>query len=294
MKPLLMTLSSEGELFQNICNDLDVTRLSINIHEFPDGETYLKIDGDLKNTSCIIFETLSQPNTKLLPLLFLSETLRDLGAKQVGLIAPYLAYMRQDKRFHPGEAVTSKYFSKLISSYFDWMITVDPHLHRIKRLQEIYSIPTTTIHATKNISNWIKVHVNHPILIGPDRESQQWVEQISHSIEAPFLILEKIRCGDQQVEVSLPQIEKYRDYTPVLVDDIISTANTMIATIKHLKQMHTKSPICIGIHGLFIGNAYENLIKAGAHTIISCNTIPHSTNQIDLSSDIIEKLKAYF
>lgn len=293
MKSLLFTLFSDGELFQNILNKLDVDRGLVIFHEFPDGETYLKIDMDLKNRTCVIFETLSHPNPKFLPLVFLAETLRDLGANQVGLIAPYLPYMRQDKRFHPGEAVSSKYFAQLISKYFDWMLTVDPHLHRIKDLQEIYTIPTTVIHATQNISDWIKPHIDCPILIGPDMESEQWIQQIAKASQAPFLILEKIRRGDRDVKISVPKIENYKGCTPVLIDDIISTAKTMIGAVEHLIELETLPPQCIGIHGIFAGNAYNDLLKVGAAKVITCNTIPHFSNQIDLSKTIVEKLKAY-
>ncbi|WP_164119514.1 ribose-phosphate pyrophosphokinase-like domain-containing protein, partial [Stenotrophomonas maltophilia] len=85
---------------------------------------------------------LAQPNEKILPLIFAAATARELGAARVGLVAPYLAYMRQDRRFNPGEAVTSRQMAHLVSGAFDWMVTVDPHLHRYSDLSEIYSIPT--------------------------------------------------------------------------------------------------------------------------------------------------------
>lgn len=74
--------------------------------------------------------TLNQPDTKLLPLYFLSQTAKELGGKSTAIVAPYLAYMRQDKRFQAGEGITSTYFAKLISSFADFLITIDPHLHR--------------------------------------------------------------------------------------------------------------------------------------------------------------------
>lgn len=293
MKPLLFTLFSDGSLLENISKKLDTNITPITLHQFPDEETYIKIDADLKNQDCVIFDSLDRPNNKLLPLIFLAETLRDLGARQVGLVAPYLSYMRQDKRFHPGEGITSKYFSNLLSNYFNWLITVDPHLHRVKSLTEIYSIPTTVVHAIDNISNWIKRHVDKPLLIGPDIESKQWVEQIANNIQVPCLILEKIRYSDHEVEISAPEIERYKTYTPILVDDIISTAKTMIETVKQLKKLNTQPPICIGIHAIFAANAYDELFKAGVSDIVTCNTIFHPSNKIDLADVILNELKHY-
>ena len=108
---------------------------------------------------------------------------------------------------------------------------------------------------------------------------------------APFTVLKKIRHGDHDVEVSVPDVEKYKDATPVLVDDIISTARTMIETVQHLKKAGMKAPICIGIHAVFSGNAYQDLLDSGVEKIITCNTIPHPTNEIDLSKTIAVEVK---
>lgn len=292
MKPLLFTLFSEGSLIQNISKKLSICVEPIVLREFPDGESYIKLAHDPKNRTCLLFDSLNYPNTKILPLLLLAATLRDLGANKIGLISPYLAYMRQDKRFQVGEAITSRYFAKLISEHFDWLITADPHLHRIQSLSEIYSIPTQAVHAIEAIGCWIKLNVAKPILIGPDMESKQWVESIANVVGVPFLILEKVRSGDYEVEVSLPAVDQYREYTPVLVDDIISTGKTMIETIKHLKKLRMQS-ICIGIHGIFAGDAYNDLLAAGASRIVTTNSITDKSNDIDLSKLIFEKVQIF-
>jgi ribose-phosphate pyrophosphokinase len=198
--------------------------------------------------------------------------------------------MRQDIQFHPGESITSRYFSKLISNYFDGLITIDPHLHRVHALSEIYSIPATALHATDCIGEWIRTNIPDGILIGPDTESSQWVSEIAHAINMPFTILDKIRYGDDRVDVSLPNIKHYQSYTPILVDDIISTAATMIETVHHLQLLRMKPPICIGVHALFSGQAYEALRHAGAASVITCNTIEHASNQIDVADMIVNAL----
>ena len=108
---------------------------------------------------------------------------------QVGLVAPYLAYMRQDRRFKPGEAVTSREVAQLLSGAFDWLVTVDPHLHRYTSLAEIYRIPTHVTHAAPLISQWIKANVPRALVIGPDSESEQWVSAVASEAGAPFTVL---------------------------------------------------------------------------------------------------------
>ena len=92
----------------------------VTSRRFPDGETYLRIDTDCAGKTVILVCTLERPDDKLLPLVFLADAVRELGAARVGLVAPYLAYLRQDRRFLPGEAVTSKTFAGLLSRYVDW------------------------------------------------------------------------------------------------------------------------------------------------------------------------------
>jgi len=226
-----------------------------------------------------------------LPLYFLSHTAKSLGAMCTCLVAPYLAYMRQDKVFNEGEGVTSGFFGKLISGFADSITTVDPHLHRISSLGEVYQIPNKVIHAADAISDWIKENIKNPVLIGPDSESEQWVSEVAKNAGAPFTVLQKVRHGDRDVEVSVPDVDTYKNATPILVDDIISTARTMIETVEHLKKAEMKPPICVGIHAVFSGNAYQDLLDSGVEKIVTCNTIPHPSNAIDLSDVLAKEVK---
>lgn len=258
----------------------------VEIHRFPDQECSVRIKAaDVTNT-CIVVHSLYHPDSVSIPLLFLSETLRDHGAERIILVAPYLAYMRQDKRFNEGEGVTAKYYSRLISQYFDGLITVDPHLHRIHSLEEVYSIPAYVIHAAPVVADWIRDNIEKPLLIGPDSESEQWVRDLAERINIPFVILEKVRRGDRDVEVSVPDIERWQDNKPVLFDDIISTGRTMIQTIHILKDSGLAAPVCIGVHGVFSDTAYADLSTAGAERIITTNSITHKSNAIDLTQSI--------
>ena len=171
----------------------------LTFREFPDQETYIKYDSDLTNRQIVIIACLDNPNVKFLPLVFALQTARELGASNIGLVVPYLPYMRQDKQFLSGEAVTSKYFSKMLSDSIDWLITIDPHLHRYHSLNEIYQTPTTVLHANELISNYIQQHVASPLIIGPDSESEQWVATIAKTLHAPYKVLEKVRHGDDIV-----------------------------------------------------------------------------------------------
>jgi ribose-phosphate pyrophosphokinase len=289
-KIVCFSLPGNEGITQTLANKMKAEKGKAIIHKFPDGETYIRILSDVKNKDAVLVCSLNDPDDKIVPIYFLTQTLRTLGAKKVCLVAPYLAYMRQDKIFNPGEGVTSVYFGKLISGFVDEIVTIDPHLHRIKSLSEIYFIPHTTIHVADQISNWIKKNIKNPVLIGPDKESKQWVSIVAKNAEAPFVVLNKVRYSDEVVKVSIPNIEQYKNATPVLVDDIISTGHTMIETVNHLKKEDMKPAICIGIHAIFAGNSYQELLDCGVAKIVTCNTIDHPSNAIDLTNILAKKI----
>ena len=262
----------------------------IETRRFPDGETYLRYDTSPERRSVALVCTLSRPDDKFLPLIFAAATARDLGATKVGLISPYLAYMRQDRRFKPGEAVTSRHFARLLSNAFDWLVTVDPHLHRYGSLGEIYTVPTRIVHAAPAISDWIRTNVINPLIIGPDSESEQWVAAVAEAVGAPYTVLDKVRHGDRDVEVTLKDSDRLAGRMPVLVDDIISSGRTMLQAVRLIATRSHAKPICIAPHGLFADNSDLLLTKAGARVVTS-NTIPHQTNAIDVGAALTEAVR---
>ena len=269
---------------------MNITIGNFVLRQFPDQETYIRLLTDVSEKEVIIIDTLYQPDAKFLTLYFLSKLLKDSGALKITLVTPYLSYMRQDKKFHDGEAITSEYFARLISTFADELITIDPHLHRRKSMSEIYTIPCKVLHAASLISDWIIKNIEMPLLVGPDIESEQWVAETAKQMKTPYIVLEKTRISDNEVKISMPKTEQYKNHTPVLIDDIISTARTMIVTVEHLKAAGMKPAVCIGVHGLFSGNAYDDLLNSGAGKVITCNTIPHISNEIDVSELIAGSL----
>lgn len=291
MKPLIFIFPGNEQIGTHIIQGLNGEKGEFVLRKFPDMETYIRITRPVQDREIIVVCTLHQPDDKFLSLFFLCNLLKDLKAKSVCLVIPYLPYMRQDKVFNPGEAVTSMYFARLLSSCADRLITIDPHLHRRKSMQEIYGIPCTVLHGAELISRWIKSNVPNAVLIGPDDESEQWVSAIAESAGVPYVVSEKIRYGDRDVKLVIPSLENYKNCIPVLVDDIISTAHTMIETVKHLKAAKMQAPLCVAVHGVFAERAYEDLLSAGAADILTTNSIPHATNKIDISPLVIDCLK---
>jgi len=282
--PVFVPLPANEAMASKLAPLLDGELFVPEMRAFPDGETYFRLDRDLHGRQVALVCTMDRPDTKFLSLLFAARTVSDLGAASVGLVAPYLAYMRQDRRFLPGEAITSKLFASFLSPHFDWLVTVDPHLHRIHRLGDVYDVPTRVLHAAPVIAQWIAREVSKPLLIGPDSESVQWVDEVARTTGAAVIVLKKKRQGDQVVEIAPFDMTQWRGFTPVLVDDIISTGHTMIETLAHLRRAELAPAVCVGVHGIFAPGAYEALVVSGAARVVTTDTVRHPSNSIEIAA----------
>lgn len=254
----------------------------VETRHFPDGESYVRLHGDLHGREAVLICTLAAPDPLLLPLVFAADAARELGASRITLLAPYLAYMRQDKRFQPGEAVSSKSFAAILSRHVDRLITVDPHLHRYPALDALYTIPAQALHAAPLLADWIAAAVPDALLLGPDAESEQWVAAVAARAGAPHAVLAKTRHGDRDVEIALPDLSAYRGRQPVLVDDIASSGHTLMQAARLLVAQGLPKPVCAVVHALFAGDAYAAL-QPLASRIVSCDSVPHPSNAISLA-----------
>lgn len=293
MTPLVLPLN-DGDptrLAANLAGLLDATAGTLETRRFPDGETYLRVHDNVAARDVVLAGSLDRPDEKLVRLYLLASTLRELGARRVILAAPYLAYMRQDRVFHDGEGVSARHIARWLLGCIDALVTVDPHLHRIHALDEVYRCPSRVVAAAASIAEWIAANVDAPLLLGPDSESAQWVAQVARLARCPYVVLDKQRHGDREVEVSVPQIERWRDRSPVLVDDIVSTARTMMAAAHHLQTAGLRAPVCVAVHPIFADSAYHDLLRAGARRVVSCNSIPHPSNVIDLHPRIADAVR---
>jgi len=289
--PLVLAMAGNERLSEALAGALDTVVVERLIRHFPDGETFVRLDTPVDGRDVLVVCTLDHADDKLVSLFLIAETARDLGARSVTLIAPYLGYMRQDARFHPGEGVTSLYVGKLLSSAFDGLVTLDPHLHRHGALAEVYSIPHVTASAAPAIGEWVRANVERPLLVGPDAESEQWVS-VAAGDDLPFVIFTKTRSGDHDVAIEAPDLAAHEGRTPVLVDDVLSTGRTMIGAAEILIAAGFDAPVCAAVHGVFSGDAEGALAAAGLTRIVTCDTIAHSTNAIDTTSIVVAAIRS--
>lgn len=272
-----------AEHLASYLSEVGVERGQAEFRTFPDGESYVRLLNNVAGRRVVFIAALDNPDKRIIRLLLAAGAARDSGAREIGLAVPYLPYMRQDKAFREGEPVSAAQFAKILRGFFDWIVTIDPHLHRFRTLEEIFGpTPAIAVSAMPALAVWINSEVHRPLIIGPDIESRQWVHALSSMIEAPALVLEKKRTGDRAVSISVPEADKFSDLQPVIVDDIVSTGTTMAELISGLLAKGFRAPVCCCVHALFPEEAGRQLRVAGALRVVSCDTVQHASNAVHI------------
>lgn len=284
---VVIAFPGEEDVAARVAGAVSARCVALEFREFPDGECYVRLFGDVTGCDVTILCSLYQPARRFLSVALIAATARDLGARSVRLISAYLPFMRQDERFHPGEGVTSRYFAKMLGQVFDSVITCDPHLHRHGNLEDVFEIPALAMSAAGSVATWLGEREGSWLMVGPDEESEQWVAPVARALDVPWVVLEKERRGDEDVTVTPVSLERWRGRTPVILDDIISTGRTMVETLGVLGAQGFQGAICVGVHAVFSRDACPALLSAGAAEVVTCTTIAHETNAIDVTPALI-------
>jgi ribose-phosphate pyrophosphokinase len=279
----------------------DATRLGARLgipvhtiaqHRFPDGEIAVTVGPAAPTT--ILYVPLDQPNDKLLTILFAAEALRREGCTRLVLLAPYLCYMRQDIAFHPGEAISQKAVGRLLASLVDRVITVDAHLHRTASLSEAFpGIEADDLSAMPAIAATLRASALDPatVVVGPDAESQQWVDALAKLIGARSAVATKVRRGDRSVDIKFDDPALIAGPPALLVDDIVSSGGTLIACARALTAAGAASVDAVITHALFPPAMLRAFADAGVRSIRSTHTVPHPTNAIVLDDLFAQALR---
>src|SRR5690606_603671 len=209
----------------------------------------------------------------------------------LSLVRPDLAYMRQDIAFNPGEVVSQRVIGQLLASQFDGLITVDPHLHRVATLQEAVPLAdAVTLCAAPALARLIAERHPDALLIGPDAEAQQWIEAAAAEHGFDYGVCSKVRHGDHQVEIALPELDVVGRRV-VLLDDVASSGRTLAQAAQKLLAAGAASVDVAVTHALFAGDALAVIRAAGVEAIWSTDCIAHASNAVHMAPQLAEALK---
>ncbi len=276
--------SAEGG--SSLSEGLDAPLHPIDVHVFPDSESLVtaRNPGEV----AVIYRPLHQPNTKLIEVVLAASALRDQGARVVILVAPYLPYMRQDAAFAPGQAVSQRVVGAVLAEWFDGFVTVAPHLHRTRDLGTVFPRrPAMALTPVDTLAALIKRTPDpNIVLLGPDIESEPLVQAVAAAVGARFGTASKARRGDTDVDLLLPPTLALKGRRVILVDDMISTGQTLIGCAREALLAGAASVEALACHALFGEDVARQMAAAGIHRVRSCDGVPHPTNAAALGPQL--------
>ncbi len=288
---LVLAFDDEAALAQRLAAALALPWALVERHRFPDGETRLRLPPALP-VRVVLLRGLQDPNAKLTELLLAAAGARDLGARQLLLVSPYLAYMRQDMAFNPGEVVSQRQLGRLLAASFDAVVTVDPHLHRVTTMDEVvpgrHSLALT---AATLLGGHAARQVPRALLLAPDEEAGQWVRLAAQAHGLDHAVCRKLRHGDRDVEVALPDVD-VRGRAVVLLDDVASTGRTLAAAARGALAHGAASVDVAVTHALFIGDALAQVHAAGVRHVWSSDCVPHASNAVSVVPLLAQALRS--
>jgi ribose-phosphate pyrophosphokinase len=276
--PLIIHALADSMLFaRRLARELEAPFAPIRLHRFPDGESLVRI-ADVPGTHAVIVQSFNDPDPKLMPVLLAADALRRAGARRVTLVAPYLAYMRQDRVFHPGEPISQRVFGECLGRAFDRVLTLEAHLHRVHRLAQVVPGQARSLSAAPVIAEWLRRRGAGTLAVGPDEESAPWIKAVAHTAGVPWAVGTKRRLGDRSVRIhfaALPRCD-----SAVVIDDVASSGATLAAAIRGLREHGVRTVDAAVVHAIFAPGALGAIRRAGAREVVSCDTIEHPTNEI--------------
>lgn len=278
----LLAFDDEWHLASSLGVHMGIEPRPIERHRFPDGELKLRLPERLPHR-VVLLRGLHQPNEKLVELMLAAPAARELGARHITLVCPYLAYMRQDIAFRPGEAVSQRHIGALLAHLVDGVVTIDPHLHRIASLDTVIpGVRCTALSAAEVLGEWVAARRADALLLGPDEESQQWVARAALATGLDHAVCRKQRLGDRDVRIVLPDLD-WAGRQVVLMDDVASTGRTLVEAAQACLGAGAHSVDVAVTHALFVGDAQSQLRAAGIGEIWSTDAVPHDTAVVSVA-----------
>jgi ribose-phosphate pyrophosphokinase len=296
---VILHFADQAPAAARLAEELSLPCAAIETRRFPDGETLLRLPVPVPPRA-LLFCTLGSPDARLVELLLAACTAREHGVAHLTLVAPYLCYMRQDSAFRPGEAVSQRIVGGFLGGLFDALVTVDPHLHRIERLEQAVLGGATAIALTAaaELGIWVARTVPDAVLVGPDEESVQWVGAVAAHAGRPHAVFAKTRHGDREVDVVADPgrsggCADLAGRPVVLVDDIASSGRTLAQAARVCLQAGAASVDAAVTHALCGPQDLAALHESGVGRLWSTDALPHPSNVVPLAPLLARGLREH-
>ena len=300
MKKILIAGPASQILGVKIAQELDIDVINTETKTFPDGENYLRINIEnetlIAEKEVIIVQSTGpnaseNQNSRLIELFMMIDSVKSMGAARIIVVAPYLAYARQDKVFRPGETQFAKVIFSIINSLrIDELYVVDIHAPAVL---DWCNCKTINIDSMKLLADYIKSkEENDIVVVSPDKGAIERSKAFAKHFgeEVPVEVFEKerdLKTGEIKMSGSL----SLKDKIVVISDDIIATGGTMAAAIKLAKESGAKNIYAVATHALLLEQAKFRILNAGADEIIGTDSIDNEASKVSLAKIVADYLK---
>lgn len=296
---LIIGGSASQKLVAKVAKELGDVLCPLETKKFPDGERYVRVKGELDKEVTIVQSTGFPQDENLVELLFLIQTLKDLGVEKVKVVVPYLGYGRQELRFKEGECISAQIVVNLIeNSGADEFISINLHEDSVR---DFFNIPSANLSAMPPIAEYIAEVTEDPIIIAPDKGALGFAEEIAEILDCKCTYMTKVRLGPDKVETTIAEIENddgskvsidaVNGKEAVIIDDIIATGRTIVNAIGILKENGAKSVNVCCVHPVLVNDAVLKIYAAGAKDLAATDSLKSDVSSITVAKVIADALK---
>lgn len=260
---------------------------------FPDGESYVRLDGSVQDENVAIVQTTCPPTQdgRLFQLAFMADAAKRNGAIKVLAVVPYLAYARQDKMFLAGEGVSIETVARMLKAAgVDELVTVN--IHSEYALKQ-FPFPTKTVSAIPLLAQYfVQRGIKGAFALSPDKGAMSIAKQAQEVLGGDAGHLDKQRDRYTGQTKQMAKNLNLKDQTVIIFDDIISTGSTIVGAAKILREKGAKHIFCACVHGLLVGDAEKRILNAGVEEIVGTDSIPGSVSKVSLAPLLSQELRA--
>ncbi len=282
---------SSLQLGTKIAELMHTKPVTVASKNFPDGESYVRLETSVRNEEIAIVQTTGPPDqdTKLIQLALLADAAKRSGAEKVTAVVPYLAYARQDRIFLEGEAPSARTIARILqSSGIESLITVNVHQEKVLSK---FPFQARSASAISLLADYFRRKgLNGAFALAPDNGAMHIAEEAQQVLRGDCGHLEKQRdrlTGQTSTESKKLDV---KGKSVVIFDDIISTGGTIISAAKIVEALGAESVHVACVHGLFIGDAEKRILKAGVQEIVATDTVPGKFSKVSVAPLIVSEL----
>lgn len=279
------------ELGKLVAAELKAKLVPVEFKRFPDGESRIRLEGDVKGEDVAIVQTTGPPqNENLVQLFLLADTARDLGAKSITAVVPYFAYARQDKRFRPGECFSAKTIVTLLKTCgVGKIVTVNSHN---PVLLKTLSVPVEDLSAIGLLAeHFLKHGFEGAFSLSMGKKGLDTAVEASKVLKGEYdyiptqrdVVTGNVTLGKKPLAV--------KGRVAIVFDDIVSSGGTMIKAVAYVKEQGAKYVCSAVVHPLLTEEVWDKILKSGADEVIGTDTVPNAVSKVSVAPLIVKALK---